>query len=517
MENKKHFIKDNIWLLSIILLSTILILLLSTKKINYHVDELLTYSLANSTSYLNVTPGETYVDYGKHQESFFTTNEETKFNYQNVWIQQANDVHPPFYYVIIHTISSFMPGVFSKYIGLAVNILFNALIIFLLFKFAHYLTNNKKIAYVTSLFWAVNPGILSDMMFIRMYIMMMFFCLLISYVHIKYLDKNLELGFRFYVSIFLVSLAGALTHYYFIVFNFFISALFVLLLLYWKKLKPLAYYVITYVLTFSAVYTLFPHIYNHILGDGNRGEESRENFFNLDGYVESIQYFWKVVSNNLFGGFLILFVIFIIGSFLAHFILRNQNKKPEVNLRLKYVFLLTGITFFFLLISKIAVYGAERYLQPIFPILILLFVLLLYKSTKVFLSENTSIAVVTILLFLICINGYVNTTSFEYLKQDSKKAIEVAEQYSDKATFVLYDKIWKLPTNYVELSNYESVTLYNLNDIEDFYKNTKNDEMVLYIHTNDEAVIQTIVNELPNINTYKKLNEYGYCTVYYLY
>src|SRR5690606_23324407 len=125
-------------------------------------------------------------------------------------------------------------------------------------------------------------------------------------------------------------------------------------------------------------------------------------------------------------------------------------------------------------------------LQPIFPILILLFVLLLYKSTKVFLSENTSIAVVTILLFLICINGYVNTTSFEYLKQDSKKAIEVAEQYSGKATFVLYDKIWKLPTNYVELSNYESVTLYNLNDIEDFYKNTKNDEMVLYIHTNDE-------------------------------
>lgn len=519
MENRSKFGKDYIWIISIILLSTILILLISTKKINYNIDELLSYSLSNSSArYISFTSGEKYESFAKLQESYLTPNDETKFNYQNVWEQQAKDVHPPFYYAIIHTISSLMPGVISKYIGISVNIFFNALIILLLYKFSLLLTEHKKIAYITSLFWAVNPGILSDMMFIRMYVMTMFFCLFISFVHIKYSNKDKTLNYKFYLSLFLVSLAGALTHYYFIVFNFFISALFVLLLLCWKKVKELLLYICTYILTFSSVLVIFPSIYGHILGDGDRGEESRSNFLNMDGYLQFVRYFWGVISNNIFGGYLLLFIVLITIALIVSMFRKKQVSSGELenHSTLKYVYLLAASTLYFLLISKIAVYATERYLQPIFPILILIFVPFVFRGVRLFLSKNVSLTIVSTLLLLISLNGYINTTSFDYLILDSEKAIQIAEQYSDKNSVVIYDQVWKVPPHYVELAHYESVTLYNINDLDGLYQNTDYDKFVVYSHSADDSIIKTIVEKLPKIESYKKLNTYGYCNVYYL-
>ena len=55
---------------------------------------------------------------------YFTVQRGHEFDYATVWKNQSEDVHPPLYYVFVHTISSFFPGSFSKWFGLAVNILF---------------------------------------------------------------------------------------------------------------------------------------------------------------------------------------------------------------------------------------------------------------------------------------------------------------------------------------------------------------------------------------------------------
>ncbi|MFB9795301.1 hypothetical protein ACFFQG_32435, partial [Shinella granuli] len=82
MGTKTKFSRHHILMIAMILLSTVITLFLSTQKINYHLDELLTYSLSNGTDYINIKPGETYELYGKHQESFLTPSGETRFNYQ---------------------------------------------------------------------------------------------------------------------------------------------------------------------------------------------------------------------------------------------------------------------------------------------------------------------------------------------------------------------------------------------------------------------------------------------------
>lgn len=56
--------------------------------------------------------------------SALTVQQEYAFNYKSVFYNQAQDVHPPLYYVIIHTISSFFPGTYSKWFAIIPNMMF---------------------------------------------------------------------------------------------------------------------------------------------------------------------------------------------------------------------------------------------------------------------------------------------------------------------------------------------------------------------------------------------------------
>lgn len=520
MGNSIKFSRDYILIFTIVLLSTVLIFVFSKEKINYHLDELLTYTLSNSTTYINFEPGERYEEYGELQESFLSVAEGEAFDYQKVWENQADDVHPPFYYVLIHTISSFMPGEFSKYIGIAVNMLFNALTILLLFKFSLLLSNSKKIAYATSLFWAVNPGVISDMMFIRMYIMAMFFCLLISYVHIKHMHNVTIRNYKFYLSLFLVSVAGFLTHYYFIIFTFFLCAFYVLYLLIKRKFKGLLMYIATYILTIACVLGIFPSVYTHILGDGNRGEQSFDNFLSLEGYAENVKVFWTIISDNFFGGYLLYLTIGMVVIVFATGLtpLKKYASKSFLDRSSiwTYILLIMSCTLFILLISNIAVFSVERYIQPAFPILILIFVTLLFHGVKLVSTENITMVIGCVMLVVICLTGYTKTTSFEYMIKDSEKALEVAEKFEDKNSVYLYELPWKILTHYEELAHYQSVTFYKMDDLDALAQRTNYDDFVLYINSDDESIVKSIVDRLPKVEKYTQLNNYGYSHVYYL-
>ncbi|MFP7492984.1 hypothetical protein SFC66_04270 [Terribacillus saccharophilus] len=519
MGNSLKSSRDYVVVFAIILLSTLLIFAFSKDKINYHLDELLTYSLSNSADYLNIESGKRYEDYEAFQNQFLTASENDRFNYEQVWTRQAEDVHPPFYYVLIHTISSFMPGEFSKYIGIAVNMIFNALIIVLLFKFAMLLTGNRKIAYITSLFWAINPGVISDMLFIRMYIMAMFFCLLITYVHIKRMQQVTARNYTFYLALFFASVAGFLTHYYVLIFTFFLCALYVLYLLVKKKFKELLLYVVTYILTLGAVLLIFPSIYNHLLGEGNRGEQSINNFMSLEGFVGNAKIFWRIISDNFFGGYLVYLLIGIVLLLITTLLpLKKYANKSVLGQSSvwQYVMLIVPCTLFGLLVVNIAVFTVERYIQPIFPLLILIFVTLLFHVVRLYTAKTISLIIGCVLLAVICITGYTKTTSFEYLMTPSAEALDIAEQYRDKDSVYLYEIPWQVVPSYEELSYLNSVTFYTPDKMEALVNDTDYDDFILYTNSGDESVVQSIVDQLPNVDTYTKLYHYEYNHAYYL-
>ena len=109
----------------ILLFQTILMVAKGYEKDFFHVDEALTFMLANSEYGLEVPekyknewrPGSDYYD-------LLTVSADNTFNYKQVYINQTNDVHPPLYYFVIHTVSSFFPLQFSKWFGILPNIFF---------------------------------------------------------------------------------------------------------------------------------------------------------------------------------------------------------------------------------------------------------------------------------------------------------------------------------------------------------------------------------------------------------
>lgn len=515
MKKQNVFSKDYIWLSIFMLLSVVMILTVSSQKINYHIDELLTYNLANSENF-EVAYTETYSSFGEYQTSYLTPGEEDAFNYNMVWKNQAGDVHPPLYYSVIHTLSSVSPDAFSKYIGIGINIFFHLLIILLLYRLSLLLTRSRELSLIISGFWALNPGVVSDTTFIRMYMMTMFFCLFITYVHMKFLKDKEFRNYKFYLSIFAISVAGALTHYYFLVFTFFLSGIFALYLLYRKYWKSFSLYVVSYLAVLGTVYLLFRSSVDHLFGEG-RGEESLDNLSTLQGYVSTLVSFVKIVNGNLFGG-AILYIAVAILLACAVYVFKTKRipgLSPDSGYN-RHLLLLCGISlFYFILVSNIAVYTTERYVQPIFPIMILLFVIFVQRTFHLFVSYHAALISTVAVCVLLSINGYVNTTSFDYLKSNSEEALEVSRQYSDTPVLFLYNRDWKIWGSYAELKNYSSeITFYRPADMEVLQEETEYDEFILYTQLNDEQVLSEISEEIPGIEGYEKLAAYGYTDVY---
>ena len=158
-----------------------------------------------------------------------TVSKEHRFDYKNVWINQSHDVHPPLYYAILHTICSFFPEKFSVWYAGIINIIFAMLSLFLIRKLMTFLTNNKIIVFVTSIGFVLCSGVISNVSFLRMYVMTMFWILLILYMFLIILRSGVSKRNLFQLS--LVIVFSALTHYYCIVFAVLISCVYGIILL----------------------------------------------------------------------------------------------------------------------------------------------------------------------------------------------------------------------------------------------------------------------------------------------
>jgi hypothetical protein len=114
-------------LIVIIILQLLVVFHFSFQKEGYFIDEIFSFSLANS--YYKINHKFEYSLYDRwteteHLNNLLVVPEEHRFAYGSVYINQAFDVHPPIYYFILHTISSFFPESFSMWYGLAINIVF---------------------------------------------------------------------------------------------------------------------------------------------------------------------------------------------------------------------------------------------------------------------------------------------------------------------------------------------------------------------------------------------------------
>ena len=91
-----------------------------------------------------------------------------------VYANQASDVHPPLYYLLLNLICSFFPGTYSNWYPFAVNIVFLLLACVMLYRIARRF-GGETLALASVALYGLSCGFVSTAVLFRMYAVLTFF------------------------------------------------------------------------------------------------------------------------------------------------------------------------------------------------------------------------------------------------------------------------------------------------------------------------------------------------------
>ncbi len=129
MKDKLVKASDRFGIIAAVILAVIIIVqslvftdYMFNKHGDFHSDDEFSYGLSNGnrsdrfvSALIAEEPVPIYNEWldGDTYWGYVTVGETERFDYANVYENQVNDVHPPLYYFVLHTICSFFPDTFS--------------------------------------------------------------------------------------------------------------------------------------------------------------------------------------------------------------------------------------------------------------------------------------------------------------------------------------------------------------------------------------------------------------------
>ncbi len=526
MPNKYNFNKFlNTGIYVVFLICMIIAL---SNKCNYHVDELQTYALSNQNGSwsFNFQNGKKYVPAAAPFLNHMVVQPKHRFDYLNVWDNQAKDVHPPLYYSLVHTICSFFPKSFSPWYAGVINFIFALLTLFVLRKLSYYFLNNKFFVNLISIAFVLSPGILSSISFLRMYVMAMFWVTLLTYVYIcKINDNELKNKNEFLFIVSVVTLLGSLTHYYCILYAVIISIMYGIYLLQRKEYKEILYFCSAMTAAGIISYLAFSAMIDHIFLS-YRGKEVLNNAGDLSDFYLRLRSFFEIVDRQLFGtwGWLLGILLLVL------LILYIKNKDNSLNrvtvnkqLILSYMFIVIPVFLYFLLVSKITVFREDRYMFPVYALLFWCLDLLLINLLNTVLSVKHTKIITVLMLCLFTISGWIRA-DWRYLYLSSKTYLKNAVRNANTDCICIYNTQWKSQILFAEAKNYKSIQFVNIKNkeyIDKVVKTNINSKKIILCFVdvptkNHHQYIQYFIMNSSSRKSVKKIGSFSFTTSYVL-
>ena len=241
------------------------------EKEGFHSDEVWSYGLANSfyepfiygdTLSQDVNKCHKWVD-GSEFLHYLTVQKGEQFRYDSVWYNQSIDMHPPLYFSLLHTISSFFPDTFSKWFGYVINIAAMAVGQVFLYKLGKTATKSRVFGLLLCVLWGFSCGFINLNVFVRMYSLVTMFGILYLYYHCRlYYGEGTVKSNLIKIGIF--AFLGALTHHYFLVAAFGIAACYCFYYLFKKQFKMMFAYALTMLGSIGLSIAVFPATIHHL-------------------------------------------------------------------------------------------------------------------------------------------------------------------------------------------------------------------------------------------------------------
>lgn len=552
MKNKKIFLPGMILLL---IIQLCVALFFCAQKQGLHYDEYYSYYSSNVTYGLHPTDME-WKDTEEIRSEFMALPGEG-FNYGMVKLMQSWDVHPPLYYYVLRTVSVLSAGVFSKWQGLSINLLFFVLSWIILALITKELTgNDRKVTAIVCALFGFSPAIFSGITFIRMYMMLTFACLLILYVHIRAITRERLSFVSFYVPVILLSFVGFQIHYYFAVFLFFMAAAVSLYLFFYKGTRKTSFlYAAAVLLGMFLSIVAYPSCVSHIF-KGYRGTEAQDAFFDISNIGQRFNFFFDLTNEYAFGGMLVVLVLVIILLGLTWKVKSNAtaisrantiNMKKDVpadsvvqnssgrgtkwSPQKQAIMLILFVTMgYFLVVAKTALLNAEeaiRYEMPIYGLLIMLVVLCLDKQAAVFTTDKNKKWIQGVFLGLmgLTLAGQIYGLmqgKVCFLYPQDKLNVEWAKAQQKEDVVYIYNPAnqWMIWDESEELMQYEQI--YFVNSMQENVVSDENlsetEHVYVYKMRGEEAdaVFEKLVEENGGFGEIRLIRELLYCDLYEL-
>ncbi len=466
--------KKYLWIAISILMQLCICMFAGTCKKSFFCDEIYSYGLANSKSYTFIDPksAEQYDHTGWVNEEYFKQYIEVgrsdSFSLDAAIKNQEQDVHPPFYYVLLYIVCFLFRGSFSKWTGLGLNYVILVLTDLILLYIASYIFSDIKKQLCVMMVWSCSAAGLSNILFIRMYLLLTCEMLAFAAIHVRVLRKKGSVDFEIRDNILLLLCVaiGGLTHYYFYPFVFFFSGCICIYLLVRKQIAALIKYTGFLLGGFLLALAVFPGTIRH-LQEGYRVSEVLKNLSGREENVYAIYLHWAdqaalggcfkmlvlvfaaimiwIAVNRYFFSFRILF-----DDVMKSFILRIKKVKRKwtdsyyLHLNLPVVFILL-LLIAFAGFGIIAVKGSQikhnRYIYPLYPMIALLFVCTASFCIRQLAVKKHEGKILYVISIWICLCS-IRTYGIDFMYSDYEVFQDQAEQVRGNDCLLLYGDHW---------------------------------------------------------------------------
>ncbi|MCX8074858.1 MAG: hypothetical protein N2749_04645 [Clostridia bacterium] len=432
---------------------------------------------------------------GEEAKQYVTVSPDNRFNFVSVYYNQARDVHPPLFYMLVNIVSSILAGTFSKYIIFSISMIFFIASCFVIKKIMEKLEMQHLLILVI-IAYGFSMGAISTVLFQRMYMMLTFFVLYFLYLNICIRKNDYKIDKKTKIKLMVTTVLGFLTQYYFCIYVLFLVIVMIIFMLKKKKYSNIKKYLTTLIISAVIGVSIFPSSISHMFFS-YRGVGS----FNNTGYLERIyEYAQYVFSTLIINSKIIMFGAIVLITFMIIFkLIKGPNKE---------LLLMLGIPvlLYTLVIAKISPYIELRYVMCILPISVIFLVLLLTDIPKI--SKKLSISI----LLLLILSASVYQLMFQkplFLYEEYATNMNISEKYRGYDYILITDNTAFNQIHFIpECINYRKILMLTDKEISLLEKDivVKYDkEFIVNIYTEFNA--EEILNKILQYSGHTKIEQ----------
>lgn len=432
---------------------------------------------------------------GQYFADYLAVEEGTGFNYGSVYMNQRADVHPPLYYILLHTVSSFFEGIFSKWFAFGINLIILLATLLVIYVMVRRSFKSGFLALATVAVYGLSTGFFSSLIFFRMYALLTLWTVLLCYFHLYMKEKNWEFTRKRKFALIAIVVLGYYTQYYFIIYAFFMALVASAILARRKNYKVLWCYIRQYLYAAVIGLIIWPFSISHIFF-GYRGTRATETMKNIKGLLGNIHATLVSMNKSNFAESTVyLYVALIIGivTFLVFtFLIKKDKEKRDLA---KYGILFLPVLLYVIAMAWVNDVHVERYVLNIFPLVSVYLVALIWFWSKK-LKEKASLCAAIVLAFIV-VAGSPLLTSPNYLTDLATIPEDVPENVT--CVYVMGDgNICEHTKDAPALSQYDRVAILHVRDLEFLksYEYQDGDSVMIYLSwaLDQDAVIETIID-----------------------